>query len=277
MAAVERQGTREVRCELNFAVVQTSSIVLQLAVAATGVGALVERLDIDNAGRRVSGQELPGQPVRDGRQRLFTAEPGPLRITYTASFTVGASQPATVTALERIVAMRPSRYCPSDRMAGFGYATFGRFDGALDRVRAICDYVHSHLTYQVGSSDGSTDASQTLLGGQGVCRDYAHLVTALCRAVDVPARVAAVYAPGLSPMDMHLVVETEIDGVWRVWDATRLAPRPSLIRMATGRDAADVAFATVLTGLAELTGMEVVAVVGGDLPEDDHHRLMHLR
>jgi len=127
-----------------------------------------------------------------------------------------------------------------------------------------------------GASDATTDAIDTLLTGTGVCRDYAHLVAMLCRAVEVPARVAAVYAPGLSPMDFHLVVETEIDGLWRVWDATRLAPRTALVRIATGRDAADVAFATVISGRALFTGMEITAVVDGDLPVDDHNEPVFL-
>jgi transglutaminase-like putative cysteine protease len=95
-------------------------------------------------------------------------------------------------------------------------------------------------------------------------------MAALCRAVNIPARVASVYAPGLSPMDFHLVVETAAGDSWQVWDATGLAPRPGLIRIATGRDAADVAFATVVEGTAEMTEMWITAVVDGDLPVDDH-------
>jgi len=85
-----------------------------------------------------------------------------------------------------------------------------------------------------------------------------------------------VYAPGLDPMDFHLVVETALLGEWFVWDATRLAPRQSLIRVATGRDAADVAFGTVLSGTAELVDMTITAVAGGDLPKDDHEALARL-
>jgi transglutaminase-like putative cysteine protease len=136
--------------------------------------------------------------------------------------------------------------------------------------------VFRHLIYQPGSSGPATDAIDTLLAGAGVCRDYAHLVATLCRATDIPARVAAVYAPGLSPMDFHLVVETALDVRWRVWDATRLAPRPTLIRVATGRDAADTALVTTLTGVANMTGLQVTAVAAGDLPADDHAALVSL-
>ena len=85
-------------------------------------------------------------------------------------------------------------------------------------------WVHGRLIYLGGSSGPSDDAVDTLLRGEGVCRDYAHLVLALLRARDVPARLVAVYAPGLSPMDFHAVVEAWVDGAWRVVDATGPGP-----------------------------------------------------
>ncbi|WP_407819008.1 transglutaminase-like domain-containing protein, partial [Staphylococcus aureus] len=89
---------------------------------------------------------------------------------------------------------------------------------------------------------GTDSAVDTLLAGAGVCRDYSHLTISLLRAVGIPARLVAVYAPGCDPMDFHAVVEANIDHVWRVVDATQLAPRSNLVRISTGRDAADTAF-----------------------------------
>jgi hypothetical protein len=77
-------------------------------------------------------------------------------------------------------------------------------------------------------------------------------------------------------MDFHLVVETALDGEWRVWDATRLAPRQTLIRIATGRDAADTALATTLSGLLTMPQTQITAVAAGDLPVDDHTSLVTL-
>ncbi len=137
-----------------------------------------------------------------GRQHLLHADPGPLLVTYETAFTRNA--PATVepvTPEQRIAALRPSRYCPADRMAGFARSHFGRLPNELERVRAICTYAWEHLRYQTDTSGPATDAIDTLLTGHGACRDFAHLVAALCRAVDVPTRIAAVHAPGLSPMD----------------------------------------------------------------------------
>ena len=109
-----------------------------------------------------------------------------------------------------------------------------------------------------------------------MCRDFAHLAITVLRALDVPARLVAAYAPGLSPMDFHAVVEAFVEGRWWVLDATRLAPRPSLLRIATGRDAADTAFLTVIDGEATLEVAEVEAFTDGDLPADDHLELVGL-
>ena len=109
-----------------------------------------------------------------------------------------------------------------------------------------------------------------------MCRDFAHLTVALCRAVGVPARFVSVYAPGVSPMDFHAVAEVATEGRWEVVDATQLAPRPTLVRIATGRDAADTAFATTTDGSAELISYGVTAFTDGDLPADDHTRRVEL-
>ena len=126
-----------------------------------------------------------------------------------------------------------------------------------------------------GSSSPTDGAVDTLLAGAGVCRDYAHLAVALLRARDVPARLVSVYAPGLSPMDFHAVVEAVVDGAWHVVDATLLAPRSTLVRIATGRDAADTAFLSNYGGALRLDGIEVSAVAD-ELPADDLDDLVRL-
>ena len=255
-----------VTAALSYDVTAPTEIVLRVAVPhAAG-----ERLSVTAGGRPLEVTELPDD---GGRQHVVHAPTGPLTVTYTAEVTAGDG-PAPVTDVDRIRALRPSRYCPSDRIAGFA---LGELGGVGGDVTAIAAWVHQRLQYVSGVSGPTTDAIDTLLAGQGVCRDYAHLTTALCRAAGVPARVAAVYAPGLSPMDFHLVTEAAVDGAWHVVDATRLAPRPTLMRIATGRDAADVAFSTSITGALTMTGMEISAVAAGDLPVDDHSTLSTLR
>ncbi len=124
-------------------------------------------------------------------------------------------------------------------------------------------WVGRRLQYVPGSSDPIDGAVDTMLAGAGVCRDYAHLVVALLRAVKVPARLVSVYAPGLFPMDFHAVAEAFVDGQWRVVDATGLAPRDSLVRIATGRDAADTAFLDNHNGGIFLNLLNVRAITDG--------------
>jgi transglutaminase-like putative cysteine protease len=253
----------QVGCTLEFDVTEPAEIALQIAAAAPADESLT-------VGDSLAVRAIPG------RQHLVRVPRGPLTIRYSATVPPGDESPPAVSEVDRIVALRPSRYCPSDRLGGFAANRFGGIGDTVTRVRAIVAWVHGHLVYTAGSSGPTTDAVDTLLSGAGVCRDYAHLVATLCRACDIPARVAAVYAPGLSPMDFHLVAEVAIDGVWRVWDATRLAPRQTLIRIVTGRDAADTAFATTIGGALTLTRTEILAVAAGDLPADDHHALISL-
>ena len=135
-----------------------------------------------------------------------------------------------------------------------------------------------HLSYVSGSSDPIDGSVDTYLLGQGVCRDYAHLVVAFLRARNVPARLVAVYAPGLSPMDFHAVAEAFVDGQWRVVDGTLLAPRSTLLRIATGRDAADTAFLENFGGAIAFNNATVTATVEGDAaqrrpPDSGHPRL----
>ena len=263
-----------VTTELSLQVVSPATLVLQVAVAAEPDD-LDEELALVGDGGRLEATAVPGLGL--GRQHVVHAPVGPLSVRYTARVrSSGSRAGAEVTVAERVEALRPSRYCPSDRVLGLAGAEFGGIASVADRVRAVCEHVASRTSYTAGVSGPTTDAVDTLLAGAGVCRDYAHAVAMLCRAAGVPARLAAVYAPGLSPMDMHAVVEAEVEGRWTVWDATRLAPRHTLVRIATGRDAADTAFVTVLDGRADLEQMSVMATAPGRLPVDDHDGLLGL-
>jgi transglutaminase-like putative cysteine protease len=182
----------------------------------------------------------------------------------------GAGAPGADDAtLERLIYLRPSRYCPSDHLVGFAVAEFGSASGPQAKVDAIAQWIRQRIGYVAGSSSVHDTAEHTLLTGMGTCRDYAHLGIALCRAIGIPARFASVYAPGLTPMDFHAVFEACIDGRWLAYDTTDLAPRQSMLRIGTGRDAADAAFATVTSGIATLVRFDVTATVSGLLPVDD--------
>ena len=243
---------------------------IQVAVAATAGALELEELSVELDGRAVDVEEVAVD--HGGRVHVLRCGPGELRIRYRAVVGRGAPPPPSpVAPAERLVALRQSRYCPSDALEAFAAAELAGLPEGPERGAAIGEWVFERLRYEPGSSGPLDTAVDTLLAGRGVCRDFAHLTVALCRAVGVPARLASVYAPGITPMDFHAVAEIATGAGWEVIDATRLAPRSSLVRIATGRDAADTAFSTTLDGSAELLSSSATAiVVGADLPPDDH-------
>ena len=240
-------------------------LVLALAVAG--------HLDADDS-MQVSGPHGPLVPrlvtmPHGTRMHVVDAPVGRLEARYDARVRVRPQDPVPVTDQERFTYSLPSRYCPSDRVGGWAGGEVGAGDDA-ERVLRVVEWVHSRTSYEAGTTGPTDDALAPLLTGIGVCRDYAHLVVAVLRSIDIPARYVSVYAPGLSPMDMHAAVEAGVDGHWVPVDATRLAPRRSMVRVGTGRDAADVALLTTLG--AQTTGpfeLSVTATADPDLPGED--------
>jgi transglutaminase-like putative cysteine protease len=255
--------TRRVGAHLVLDVHEPASAVLKVAVAELPGAEVFDSLVI-KAGPALDPAALviPGEGVA----HLVELPPGRVTVEYTATVTGRSAAPA-VTDAERFTYLRPSRYAESDRLAAVARAEFAGVGDQAGLLSAVSSWVGTRLAYVPGSSGPTDGAVDTLLARQGVCRDYAHLVVALLRALDVPARLAAVYAPGLDPMDFHAVAEAYVDGAWWVLDATRLAPRQSLLRVATGRDAADTAFLTNHLADLQLLELEVTATVD-ELPFD---------
>jgi transglutaminase-like putative cysteine protease len=238
-----------------------ATALLQVAVARPAS----EQLTVLSGGSPVEPEEFEVDGARVHRLQLPT---GPTTITYSATAETGGAA-RCVSPAEWAAALRPSRYCPSDQLEGFAGTEFDRSRPRAELVPAIADWVNRRLVYTSGASRPVDTAVDTLLTGQGVCRDYAHLTVTLLRALEIPARLVAVYAPGLSPMDFHAVVEADIDGTWCVVDATRLAPTSSLVRICSGRDAADTAFLSLFGGQARFETMTVTATTAGALPAPD--------
>ncbi len=138
----------------------------------------------------------------------------------------------------------PSRYCESDRLSQLAQSEFGDTKPGFARVQTICDWINEHITYLYGTSNVSTTACDTAVERVGVCRDFAHLGIAFCRAMGIPARYVSGYCLDLSPPDFHAFFQAWLDGRWVSFDATEMQPRPALITVATGRDAADCAWCT---------------------------------
>jgi transglutaminase-like putative cysteine protease len=219
---------------------------------------------------RLAGASLDATEIVDlhaTRLHRVQAPPGELELEYAASIE-GRLAPVAAEPVDLVRYVRPSRYAESDLLAPTATAEFAGLDPSTGLLEAVSSWVGTRLAYVSGSSLPTDGALRTLLARQGVCRDFAHLSVALLRGLGVPARLVSVYASGLQPMDFHAVAEAWIGDAWCVVDATTLAPRASLVRIATGRDAADTAFLTVLSGRAELIDLQVSAVVD-KLPEDD--------
>ena len=157
----------------------------------------------------------------------------------------------------------PSRYCQSDRLGKLAWDLFGSIENPHQKVVAITDWIHENVDYLRGSTDSITSAFDTVTQRTGVCRDFAHLGIALCRALNLPARYFAGYAYELEPKDFHACFECFIGGQWVVFDATRLAHLNGLVRIGTGRDAADAAVASIF-GSAQCARMQVDCTLGDD-------------
>ena len=150
----------------------------------------------------------------------------------------------------------PSRYCQSDQLSDLAAMIVGHLPNSFERVSAIRSWIHQNVIQSPGSSDSSTSAVDTASTRLGVCRDFAHLGIALCRAINVPSRMVVGFLHQLDPMDLHAWFEVYIEGRWFTFDATERVTRGNRIVVAYGRDAADVALAT-LFGAFELQNMHV--------------------
>ncbi len=200
--------------------------------------------------------------------RIRTQDPGSLYLRYQADVETNI-QLTDVASLnadgphelipEAIPFLFPSRYCQADRLRQQAVDLFGHLQDPHSIAAGISDWIYEHVAYRSGTSNEQSSAIDTLEQRQGVCRDFAHLAIGLCRAMNIPARYVSCYSHLLDPPDFHAVFEVFIDGMWYVFDATRLAPLNGLVRIATGRDAADAAVCTIF-GNPTLTTIQVACV-----------------
>lgn len=231
---------------------QPTSVLLQFEAAETQGQRVVHsavRIAPEHALNRVVAQDGIGS-------RIWLLANGRLEVQYEAH----VEPQRQVAALDQLTALPPhelpgeavpylldSRYCRADEYQGLAAAEFSGSEGGA-RIGAIRDWIHDHFTYRPGVSDASTDATQSFIAREGVCRDYAHVLVMLARASGIPARYVACYAPGVTPQDFHAVAEVYLadsqGGAWRLVDATGMADLAQAVRIGVGRDAADVSFVT---------------------------------
>ena len=188
-----------------------------------------------------------------GMNRLLVlpvSEPGIVSISYSSriknqfdiiDFTGLTPTPVSQLDPAVLMYMNPSRYCQSDKMSRLALHLFGNINNEFEQVRAITEWIYQHVEYLSGSTNGETSAYDTFIQQAGVCRDFAHLGIAFCRALDIPARYCSGYAFNLVPQDFHACFEAYLSGYWILFDATKMAPLNGFVRIAMGRDAADTA------------------------------------
>ncbi|MDB5868542.1 MAG: transglutaminase domain protein [Polaromonas sp.] len=161
--------------------------------------------------------------------------------------------------------LMPSRYCESDSMGRIAQQLFGQLPPGISRVKAIEEWIYKSIEYKPGFTQATTTAQDVFVQRIGVCRDFAHLGITLCRALNIPARLVVGYVYFVEPpQDFHAVFEAWLEGRWVVFDATRSAPVDRLVRIGTGRDAKDVAFATIFGGM--FMRRKEIMVYEGDIP-----------
>jgi transglutaminase-like putative cysteine protease len=158
----------------------------------------------------------------------------------------------------------PSRYCDSDKLLAMAAQQFGYLVNGVDKVIAVCNWVQRNITYVTCSGRPDLSASEVIARGFGVCRDFAHVAIALCRALNLPTRYVTGHLPDIgcvdpgTPMDFHAYFEVYLEHHWRVFDARFNVPRIGRVKIAHGLDAVDASFSTVY-GQAQLTYFQVWA------------------
>jgi transglutaminase-like putative cysteine protease len=202
----------------------------------------------------------------------FTAPGGPITVRYDALVDVEATPDPTLPDLplvpvqdlpdDTLLFTLPSRYVESDLLIDTAWETFGHTPPTWQRIQAICDWVHNNLTFETGASTPKTTAYDVYQSRTGVCRDFALLSVAFCRALNIPARYGFGYLPDIGveppdvPMDFHSWFDAFLGDRWYTFDARHNTPRIGRIWIGRGRDAVDVALSTSY-GVARLNSMTV--------------------
>jgi transglutaminase-like putative cysteine protease len=204
----------------------------------------------------------------------FVAQPGRLRLSNsTLVYDSGEPDPVNPSAREVPVHELPydalrylynSRYCEVDRFSMIALELFGSVAPGWSRVQAVCDWVHSKVTFGYPYARPTKSALDVFTERFGVCRDFQHLAVTLCRALNIPARYATGYLGDIGvpispdPMDFSAWFEAYLEDRWWTFDARHNRPRIGRVLRATGRDASDVAITTSF-GIANLKQFTVVS------------------
>lgn len=253
----------QVASHLEYEIRQPSTLILNVHAQRTPSQAILEeKFTIEP---RTAIEEFTTDDHANRFVRLETGRKKSLAISYEATveceFVVFPSKAIDFTPVaemdrKAVQFLFASRYCQSDRLGRLAWDLFGGIANPYERVVAITDWIYNNVDYELGSTTSITSAFDTVTQRAGVCRDFAHLGIALCRALNIPARYFSGYAYQLEPPDFHACFEAYIGGHWFIFDATRLAHLNGLVRIGNGRDAADAAVASIF-GRVKCTKMSV--------------------
>ena len=258
--------TLQINCELDYLAYEDADYVFNLQAAHHPWQTILsESLTVQ-----------PDTPIAYGmhpsglnRLAKLRSRAGDLRVRYEATVQVDYPPPSgqekEMSIAELPVEVIPyiwsSRYCESDAVLGMATRTFGDLPKGYQRVAAICQWIRDNIVYQVGTSGPTTSTREVLVNRAGVCRDFAHLGITFCRALNIPARFVTGYTWYTEPpADFHAIFEAYLGGRWVLFDATDLAPLTDFVRIATGKDAADTAFATIF-GMVKMPRMDPAVMV----------------
>jgi len=226
---------------------------------------------------------LPAKPHTEStllnRRLRVRAPKGPFSVSYAATVDIDHlltppeqlfEVPVADLPLDVITYLAPSRYCESDRLMEFALREFGGYQRGYSLVITIRDWVCRYVRFSPQSTNERTSAVSTLVERKGVCRDYAHLMIALCRALSIPARFSSSLDYGadplLGPPDFHAFVEVFLGQRWYLVDPSNASVPMGLLRIGTGRDAADVPIAMVFGNVKPSRPLvEVQAIASSDL------------
>ncbi|QIE43569.1 transglutaminase family protein (plasmid) [Rhodobacteraceae bacterium SC52] len=236
----------EIDVSLSYSLDEGRFALLAIEAARTeGQVVLSERLECGGASaRHILGESGVGQRIH------LTLDSPLMQLGYGATVEVKRdggplegmpAHPLYDLPAEALPFLRPSRYCQSDMFQSFVSRRFGDYSGG-SKVAAIRDWVAEEMSYVPDSSNAATTVLDTFAAREGVCRDYAHMVCALVRAANIPARYASVYSPNVEPPDFHAVAQVWLNGSWHLVDSTGMSNPDAAVIIAVGRDACDVAF-----------------------------------
>ena len=198
----------------------------------------------DSFGNNCGRMLAPGGEVRFRNDAVVEDDGQPDRYDPTAR-----QHPVDELPTDVLQFLLSSRYCEVDMLTDTAWGLFSQTNDGCERVQAICDWVHSNVTFGYHFARPTMSAADVYRERKGVCRDFTHLAITFCRCMNIPARYATGYlgeigVPPAPPGDFSAWFEVYLGGKWWTRDARHNMRRIGRILMARGRDAVDVALTT---------------------------------